>query len=650
MHVLLSKIVQICSFSIQICFQLLTIAITFALSNQNVPMKRKILKNLIFCGLLANAVSAQQMIPLNNMDAFRPTQGQWSVVNAVEADFTKPNDLHKKDVSTGINGGILLCEHPPGKYGIEMDLLTKMEHGDLDLDLDFMMAKGSNSGIYLQGRYEIQLFDSWGKKSPKYGDLGGIYERWDDSKPEGSKGYQGVAPRINVAKAPGLWQNIKISFQAPRFDANGKKIANARILSIYVNNVLMHENVELTGETRGAWEPNEVAMGPLRFQGDHGNVAFRNIKYKSYNQKVLSFKDLKYGVYKGNFRTIGDIEKIKPELSGNLNNLNWAVTNAENEFAVKYAGKIVVPEAGTYTFTTTHGGNTEAKINGQQLFKNAWLQSDPTGRKATIELPAGEVPFELYYWKADGWLQPSLGLYAESATVRKHPLHTANSTMVNNPSSPILLGTAVEPVLLRSFMDIKEGDKNKRIVHAISVGNKENVHFTYNLDNGSLFQVWKGNFLNATPMWQDRGDGSSRPMGSLMPLGDAPVVAVLETPDKLWGGVDVTFRTRGYELDDNGQPTFKYDVYGAKVSDKIVPVEDGKILKRDIAVSGAVSNLYARLASADTISKNADGTYNVGDGSYMIKVEEGNASIRTIGGKQELIAPLGGKISYSIIW
>ena len=180
MSILLGKIVQICSFSIQICFQLLTNAITFALSNQNVPMKRKILTNLIFCGLLANAVSAQQMIPLNNMDAFRPTQGQWSVVNAVEADFTKPNDLHKKDVSTGLNGGILLCEHPPGKYGIEMDLLTKMEHGDLDLDLDFMMAKGSNSGIYLQGRYEIQLFDSWGKKSPKYGDLGGIYERCDD--------------------------------------------------------------------------------------------------------------------------------------------------------------------------------------------------------------------------------------------------------------------------------------------------------------------------------------------------------------------------------------------------------------------------------------------------------------------------------------
>jgi hypothetical protein len=199
-------------------------------------------------------------------------------------------------------------------------------------------------------------------------------------------------------------------------------------------------------------------------------------------------------------------------------------------------------------------------------------------------------------------------------------------------------------------MDIREEDKNKRIVHAISVGNKENVHFTYNLDNGALFQIWKGNFLNTTPMWQDRGDGSSRPMGSLTLLGDAPLVAMLETPDKVWGNADATFRTRGYELDENGQPTFKYDIQGARVSDKIVPVEDGRMLKRDIAVSGAVSNLYARLASAETISKNTDGTFNIGDGSYMIKVDSGNASIRNISGRQELIVPIGEKISYSIIW
>ncbi len=69
-------------------------------------------------------------------------------------------------------------------------------------------------------------------------------------------------------------------------------------MSIILNGVLIHENVEITGPTRGALVDNEVAQGPLRFQGDHGNVAFRNITYKSFNQKALTFKDLKFGFTK----------------------------------------------------------------------------------------------------------------------------------------------------------------------------------------------------------------------------------------------------------------------------------------------------------------------------------------------------------------
>jgi len=524
-----------------------------------------------------------------------------------------------------------------------------MEHGDLDLDLDFMMAKGSNSGIYLQGRYEIQLNDSWGNKNPKYGDVGGIYERWDESKPEGSKGYQGIAPRLNVAKAPGLWQNIKISFQAPRFDAAEKKISNAKILSIILNGVLIHENVELTGPTRGTMLDNEVSKGPLRFQGDHGNVAFRNIKYKSFNQKSLTFKDLKFGVYKGNFRTVADIEKIKPETSGNVALLNWNVSNAENEFAVKYVGKINVPDAGKYTFTAVHGGNTQMKINGVDAFKNGWLNSGES-RQVMIDLPAGDVDFEMYYWKADGWLAPALGLYAESATIRKQALHYSNSTLVANPTSPIMLNPTTEPVVFRSFMDIREGEKGKRVVHAVSVGNKENIHYTYDLDNAALFQIWKGGFLNTTPMWNDRGDGSSKPMGSLTAFGVAPLLNVLSSATDAWSELDATYRPRGYELDEAGQPTFKYDYAGLNVSDKILPTEDGKTFKREISVKGSSLNIYARLAVAQKITKLSDGIFIVGENSYYIKVIEGTPSIRESAGMKELVLPLGEKITYSIIW
>ena len=607
-------------------------------------MTQNIIKKFIFCSLWVSTTYAQQTLSLNDMSAFRPIKENWVIVGGITASIDQTNMT-----TTEAGTGILSCKHEIGKYGIEKDILTLMEHGDLDLDLDFMMAKGSNSGIYLQGRYEIQLNDSWGNRNPKYGDVGGIYERWDESKPEGSKGYQGIAPRLNVAKAPGLWQNIKISFQAPRFDAAGKKISNAKILSIILNGVLIHENVELTGPTRGTMLDNEVSKGPLRFQGDHGNVAFRNIKYKSFNQKSLTFKDLKFGVYKGNFRTVADIEKIKPETSGNVALINWNVSNAENEFAVKYVGKINVPDAGKYTFTAVHGGNTQMKINGVDAFKNGWLNSGES-RQAMIDLPAGDVDFEMYYWKADGWLAPALGLYAESATIRKQALHYSNSTLVANPTSPIVLHPTTEPVVFRSFMDIREGEKGKRVVHAVSVGNKENIHYTYDLDNAALFQIWKGGFLNTTPMWNDRGDGSSKPLGSLTAFGIAPLLNVLSSATDAWSELDATYRPRGYELDEAGQPTFKYDYAGVNVSDKIIPTEDGKMFKREISVKGSALNIYARLAVAQNITKLSDGIFIIGENSYYIKVIEGTPSIRESAGMKELVLPLGKKITYSIIW
>jgi hypothetical protein len=221
---------------------------------------------------------------------------------------------------------------------------------------------------------------------------------------------------------------------------------------------------------------------------------------------------------------------------------------------------------------------------------------------------------------------------------------------VANPTSPILLNAATEPVILRSFMDIKEDGKGKRIVHAVSVGNKENIHYTYDLDNAALFQIWKGGFLNTTPMWNDRGDGSSKPMGSLTSLGDVPLLNVLSSASAAWGDLDASYRPRGYELDEVGQPTFKYDYAAVNVSDKTTPSEDGKMFKREITVKGSATNLYARLAVAKNITKANDGLFIIGENSYYIKVIEGTPSIRELAGMKELVAPVGEKITYSIIW
>jgi hypothetical protein len=126
--------------------------------------------------------------------------------------------------------------------------------------------------VYFQGLYEIQVFDSYGKDKVTFSDCGGIYARWISDQNVG-----GEPPRVNASKAPGVWQSFDAIFKAPRFDAAGKKIADAKFVKVWHNGVLVHENADLPGPTRASLPGPEAPTGPLMLQGDHGPVAYRNI-------------------------------------------------------------------------------------------------------------------------------------------------------------------------------------------------------------------------------------------------------------------------------------------------------------------------------------------------------------------------------------
>lgn len=166
-----------------------------------------------------------------------------------------------------------------GQEGKSINLVSKGVHGDAEVEVEFMIPKSSNSGIYLMSRYEIQILDSYGKADNALSvhDGGAIYERWDESKPEGSRGYEGTPPATNACSAPGTWQTFKIHFRAPRFDAEGRKTENARFIRVEHNGVVIHEDVEVTGPTRGGTSGPEVALAPVVVQGDHGPIAFRKL-------------------------------------------------------------------------------------------------------------------------------------------------------------------------------------------------------------------------------------------------------------------------------------------------------------------------------------------------------------------------------------
>ena len=87
----------------------------------------------------------------------------------------------------------------------------------------------------------------------------------------------GVAPRVRAERPPGQWQSYHVWFQAPRFDDAGNKVANAKFLRVLHNGVLIHENVEREGPTQAPLKIPEAAENPLMLQGDHEQIAYRNI-------------------------------------------------------------------------------------------------------------------------------------------------------------------------------------------------------------------------------------------------------------------------------------------------------------------------------------------------------------------------------------
>lgn len=220
--------------------------------------------------LFSRAVNSQQnsrtFLIDESLSQFSTPLGDW---RAVEQVFMRSDDKKFLEGTTG-TGSIL-----NGATGRTINLKTRQEFGDIKLHVEFMVPQGSNSGIYLMGRYEVQIFDSWGVKAPTYSDCGGIYQRWDDLRMP--KGYEGHAPSVNASFPPGDWQSFDIVFRAPRFDTEGRKIENARFVSVIHNGYLVHENVTLTGPTRASAFNDEQPTGPLMLQGDHGPVAYRNL-------------------------------------------------------------------------------------------------------------------------------------------------------------------------------------------------------------------------------------------------------------------------------------------------------------------------------------------------------------------------------------
>jgi hypothetical protein len=154
----------------------------------------------------------------------------------------KPRDARKPNGWTARYG--LLRNSRPGN-----DLVTERKWTDFKLHAEFRYPKGSNSGIYLRGRYEAQIEDNYGLE-PESHQIGGIY------------GF--LTPRVNAARRPGAWQTYDITLVGRR-------------VTVVLNGETVIDRQEIPGITGGALDSREGEPGPIFLQGDHGPIDFRRI-------------------------------------------------------------------------------------------------------------------------------------------------------------------------------------------------------------------------------------------------------------------------------------------------------------------------------------------------------------------------------------
>jgi hypothetical protein len=140
--------------------------------------------------------------------------------------------------------GELVCTGPGP------NIRTEATFRDFKLHIEFNPPENGNSGVYLRGRYEIQVADGFGHK-PGLGSCGALYGR--------------EVPRVNACKRPGEWQTYDITLVG-------------QYVTVVQNGQTILDNVEIAGMTGGAMDNNDAEPGPIYLQGDHTSMRYRNIE------------------------------------------------------------------------------------------------------------------------------------------------------------------------------------------------------------------------------------------------------------------------------------------------------------------------------------------------------------------------------------
>lgn len=569
---------------------------------------------------------------INSLFEFTNVPVSWKEAGKVKANYAVKHDL-KIEAGKGI---LVYQENKTSKGALN----SQLKHSNIEIEFDFMPAKSSHLDLLFMGRYNLVLSDSWKAESLNYKSCGAL-----------GKGNKGKAPKINVSKAPGLWQHMKVVFLAPKFDTEGNKITDATFKEVHYNGVLIHQNVGIKSPTNSAIYNTETPnKAPLVFKGTHGAFAFKNIKYKTFDKTNLKVTNLTYKYYKGNFPKLSDLEKAEIVDSGKIDGFYTdKIYDNRNLFGLEFNGEITIPHSGTYVFHLKSVGLSKIFIDGKEvIFNNTQHPYSIVDKYQKVQLTKGIKDFKLQCSKGKKG-HHKLFVLVEGPELRYGSLNSYPSANLGKPKNPITLKATNEVVIQRGFV-LHHGVQK---TNTLSVGHPEKINYSVDFSTLSLIQFWNGEFADLTDMWHARGKKQllTPLVTPIQSSGDYSIKILKDKKTTSWEQAEVVPVTfEGYRLNNTKEPIFLYKQGQMVIEDHISVNKKTKVLERELSILNLSKDAFFRIATGKSIEEIAENTFNI-DGNYLIKVESKNKPyLREIDQKMELLTSVESTIKYAVIW
>jgi hypothetical protein len=429
-----------------------------------------------------------------------------------------------------------------------------------------------------------------------------------------------------ASRTLGLWQKIEISMEdAPK--QSGYSLINY----LKINDVLVQQHLLIKKSAN-------YLTNHLKFELFEGKLAIRNLKIIEQSDiKPIKLSNIEVEVWdKFNWEkisTTGEKSALKLTIPG----LNQDVGQdmVKKNHILKYDANLNVDKDGIYNITIDFSGKYKLIVDDKLVtnFTDEFFNRKRFNHK--LNLTAGTHKMHLEYLKV--WYPPALGVFVSGAGAKPYALHEVTSLPESKQGGKIIHNPVLKTEIIRGFY-MHNGLKNTT---AMAVGFSNKYNYAIDLEKGTILSIWKGDFVDLTEMWFERGEPQTfAAEGMLYNFTSKDILASnSNTP--------VPIEYKGYTVDNNNSPTFEYQNQDGSTCTKAVQVSDGKLLVE--TKFSDFKNKKLIIASGENLEKIEKDLYRIGQ-LYVMLDDRLKPEIIIVGKEKHLMLPAQSSVSYQLAW